>query len=142
MGHNGRPSFFSAVASVYTSLIFSLSSFIFLALCMSSALIFQSDNAATRPLLQTGECVRGLSRHTKPVVGVAWLPDGKSFVSASVDKTIIHWVGFSLLLCTAITFCFFLLLLLLLLRFLLLFLLLFLLSLLIQFDCCRALWER
>jgi len=45
--------------------------------------------AACMPYRQSGELVRTFSRHSRPVVAVAWLAGGKQFASASVDKSII-----------------------------------------------------
>ncbi|EPS40252.1 hypothetical protein H072_5931 [Dactylellina haptotyla CBS 200.50] len=39
----------------------------------------------------TGECLRTLSKQTEPVTCCAWAPDGKTFATGSVDKSIVLW---------------------------------------------------
>ena len=41
--------------------------------------------------MTSGECVRTFSQHTDTVTACAWLPDGKHFVSAGIDKNVLLW---------------------------------------------------
>ena len=41
---------------------------------------------------QTGTLLATLSAHTETVTAVVWLPDGRHFVTGSLDKSILCWV--------------------------------------------------
>jgi WD40 repeat protein len=47
-----------------------------------------NDNLVKLWDVQTGSCIRTFSRHTEFVAAVAWLPDGKHFISGGIDKNI------------------------------------------------------
>lgn len=40
---------------------------------------------------KTGVCLRVLDKHSETVTSLAWLPDGSGFLSAALDRRIIHW---------------------------------------------------
>lgn len=43
-------------------------------------------------VLQTGTCIATLARHEYTIGAVAWLPDGRGFVSGGMDSKILFWV--------------------------------------------------
>ncbi|KAG5643231.1 hypothetical protein DXG03_001315 [Asterophora parasitica] len=40
---------------------------------------------------KTGVCIRSLEQHTETVTALAWLPDDSGFISAGLDRSIMHW---------------------------------------------------
>lgn len=48
------------------------------------------------PTSQTGVCIATLARHDYAIGALAWLPDGRGFVSGGMDSKICFWVCFAL----------------------------------------------
>ena len=45
--------------------------------------------------VQTGQCMHDLRKgHSDTVTALRWFPDGSKFISGSMDKNIMVWVGF------------------------------------------------
>jgi len=41
---------------------------------------------------QTGSCIATLARHEYAIGALAWLPDGRGFVSGGMDSKLFFWV--------------------------------------------------
>ncbi|KAF9030807.1 WD40 repeat-like protein [Hymenopellis radicata] len=54
-------------------------------------LLTSADNIIKIWNTKTGVCLRPLDKHTETVTSLAWLPNGSGFLSAGLDRRIIHW---------------------------------------------------
>lgn len=66
--------------------------------CLLSSVFLREADVIVARHGQDGKCICSMTKHDYEVSALAWMPDGKTFISGAMDQTVHAWVRPPLLL--------------------------------------------